>query len=571
MKEKLKYIKFANLKRLLAYPNTFKKPILLLTLFSILNSILAVASAYIIKLLVDSAINAPQAQTPLTSITSSPQALGFIPVLIIAAILIIAEIALSNLLEYYRTLQFTKEQAKLQKKVLADFTHKTYIALNGYRTGDLLTYVNNDTNRIITFWLNIFPNTLALIIHFALAFVLLFQFDPALAFVSFIIAPLFLIFSYPITRKLKTLQKNVQESESRLQSHITESLQNISLIKIFGHRRDNLQKMDDYQQHLITATMRKSVFSLMNSTVLYIGYYIGYFLGLAFGAYRLSTGSITFGTFSALLNLIGQVQGPLDALGRTIPQYIVSLASSERLSEVHDLPEEVSLSDINATPPPSDFQTIDINKISFSYVEGSPIFHDFSLNIKKGARLAIVGPSGCGKTTISRLLLSFVTPTEGTITVTDREDHSAPLDPATRSLFSYVPQDNILFSGTIRENLQIANPHATDDDIYHALKIACADTFIAALPETLSTIVGERGTGLSEGQIQRLCIARAILYDKPILILDEATSALDEDTEQTIVQNLNNHFKEMTLIAITHRPSIKNICEEVIHIKNATE
>lgn len=575
--QKLAPINPTNITRLLAYPNTFKKPILILTAFSIINSVLSVASAYIIKLLVDSALSVPQTQNalnPLNLITASqasPAAHPFVPVLIAAALLILLEIALSNLLEYYRTMQFTKEHAKLQKKILASFMEKTWLSLNQYRTGDLLTYVNNDTNRIITFWLNIFPSTLALIIHFMLAFALLFQFDPWLAFVSFIIAPLFLIFSYPITRKLKALQKNVQEKESRLQSHITESLQNISLIKIFDHRKDNLQKMDDYQKHLITATMRKSIFSLINSTILYIGYYIGYFLGLAFGTYRLSTGSITFGTFSALLNLIGQVQGPLNALGRTIPQYIVSLASSERLSEVQNLPEETTESNINANHhPPSDFQTIDINKISFSYVEGKPIFQDFSLKIKKGARLAIVGPSGCGKTTISRLLLSFVTPDSGHITITDPQGQNTPLNPHMRPLFSYVPQENILFSGSIRENLQIANSNATDEALFRALKIACADEFIAALPDSLSTIVGERGTGLSEGQIQRICIARAILYDKPILILDEATSALDEDTEQTIVHNLNSYFKDMTLIAITHRPSIKNICEQVISLK-ATE
>lgn len=553
MEEKLKYIKYANFKELLSYPITFKKPILLLTAFSVLNSILSVASAYIIKLLVDSA--------------TASSSRNFVSVLLAAALIILLEIALSNLLSYYSSLQYAKEHAKLQKQILARFMDKTWLALNQYRTGDLLTYVNNDTSRIITFWLNIFPSTFALIIHFMLAFTLLFQFDPWLAFVSFIIAPLFLIFSYRITRKLKALQKRVQEAESRLQSHITESLQNISLIKIFNHREDNLKTTDYYQEELVDATMKKSVFSLINYSVLSIGYYLGYFLGLAFGAFRLSTGSITFGTFSALLNLIGQVQGPLDALGRTIPQYIISLASSERLADINSLPDE---STTQAGNPLTDFQRIYFDQITFGYTKDQPILKDFSLTIQKGTRLAIVGASGSGKTTISRLLLSFVTPDSGMITVTDSKGQVQPLDPGMRSLFAYVPQENTLFSGSIRENLLIANHQASDQVLRYALKTACAETFVSALPEGLDTKVGERGTGLSEGQIQRICIARAILYNKPILILDEATSALDEDTEQAIVQNLNTDFQDLTLIAITHRPSIKNICDQFITIK-ATE
>lgn len=299
---------------------------------------------------------------------------------------------------------------------------------------------------------------------------------------------------------------------------------------------------------------------LLSQGILILGYTTGQFLGLSFGAFRLSRGLITFGTFSALIQLIAQIQGPLTELVRTIPRFIVSKASSERLTAFNLLDEEPDAYENAENTQITAFDKIAIANVSFEYNSEQEIIHHLNLEIINGDKIAIIGPSGSGKTTFSRLLLSFLKPKSGEINVITSAGEVIANSPNTRNLFAYVPQDNILFSGTIRDNLLLANQNATHEEIMHVLKQTCADRFILELPHGLDTHVGERGVGLSEGQIQRLCIARALLYKKPILILDEATSALDMATETEIIENLKSYGEELTLLAITHRPSIRSIC-----------
>lgn len=546
MRRILKHINRKTIKQMLIYPRAFKKTILYLSLLSLISGTLSVATAYATKYLVDRAVDTPEN--------------SLISILIAIGAIFLADIIITSTFEYFKLLYRTKEYNRIQKNVIERCLKKEWLAISHFQTGDLLTRVNNDTQRIIDFWLNSFPDVLGLSIRFVLAFALLWRFDPLLAVVSFVIAPIMLIISYPISHQLKVAQRDMIEAESALQSIVAETLQNLTLIKVFNHSKQSIHSITQKQNVLYGTTKKRASIMLLSQGILILGYTTGQFLGLSFGAFRLSRGLITFGTFSALIQLIAQIQGPLTELVRTIPRFIVSKASSERLTAFNLLDEEPDAHENLESKPITAFEKICINNVSFEYNSEQEIIHHLNLEIINGDKIAIIGPSGSGKTTFSRLLLSFLKPKSGEINVITGAGEIIANSPHTRNLFAYVPQDNILFSGTIRDNLLLANQNATHEEIMHVLKQTCSDRFIFELPNGLETHVGERGVGLSEGQIQRLCIARALLYKKPILILDEATSALDMATETEIIENLKSYGEELTLLAITHRPSIRSIC-----------
>lgn len=553
MKKHIKKLLRTNWKEHLKYPYALKKTIFLLSITSMIAGALTIATAYLTKYIVDQA----------TSGNSQPLVLGLITI----GIVYIAEIALSSALDYYKSISRAKSYNQLQKAVFADCFKKDWLAISQFQTGELLTRINNDTQRILEFWLNIFPEVLGLFIRFVLSFSLLWQYDKLLATVSFLIAPMLLIMSYPVTRKLKRAQSDYIQAESTLQSYITETIQNLTLIKVFNHEHITLSAAQSLQDRVFNATRKRSIITIMSHGILILGFTASQFLGLLFGAWRLSSESITFGTFSALILLIAQIQGPLTQLGRTIPKFVVSLSSSERLTHFFKLKEEES----GLSNQHNDFEAISFNQVAFHYDARQSVLKNFNWTIAKGQRIGVIGPSGSGKTTLSRLLLALIKPTEGEICLQQVDGSTEKITKHSRGLFAYVPQENILFSGTIRDNLKLAYESANDDQIHEVLTIACAWDFIEELPQGLNTHVGERGIGLSQGQIQRLCIARALLYEKPILILDEATSALDDDTETMIVDNLKQHRPSLTLIAITHRPNITSICHQIINLKKNAE
>lgn len=535
-------------RQLLSYLALFKKSIVLLTLLSILSSVFQVLTAFLSKWLIDKA-------------TLSSSHLILYP-LIWTGVALLLELCLISYIEYYKSIERTKQLAKLQTSLLETLFQKTWFSMSRFHSGDLLTRINNDANRIIDFWLSTVPNAIALTLHFSMAFFVMYQFDPTLALVAFVLAPITLVMAYPISRKLKGAQRHLQDTESTLQAYITENVQNLSLITLFNHVPKSLSVLKQLQSTLVQSTRKKALLSLLTNGLLFFGYTAGHFMALSFGAYRLSVGLITFGTFTAMLQLVSQIQAPLEGLARSIPQYIVSLASADRLAELAKLPDDA----VNHNEPIHDFKQITFENVSFGYKEDHTILKDFSFTINKGDRIAILGPSGSGKTTLSRLLLSLITPTAGNIHLVDTTGNHQPLDATIRSLIAYVPQNNVLFSGTIAQNLRLADESASDADLDRVLSVACAKEFVDQLADGLYTEVGERGIGLSEGQIQRLCIARALLYNKPILILDEATSALDTFAEDLIVTNLVHNFSFMTILMITHRSTIEIICTRFIKL-----
>jgi ABC-type multidrug transport system fused ATPase/permease subunit len=440
--------------------------------------------------------------------------------------------------------------------------------LNKYHSGDILTRLTSDVSSIVDGMVTLVPTMIALCVQLLTAFCVLFYLDHTLALLAFVLGPVSVIFAWFIGRKLKKMQHEIQASESIYRSFVHESIQNVLIIKIFENVQTNLKRVQFLQQTKFDLIMKRVRFGISTNLVLGFSYRIGFFMAFGRGAWNLSRGTSSFGTFTAFLQLVGQVQAPFEGLSRTLPQLVSTLASAERLMEFEELPLEKIV-------PHPDFHGgealgLSLGNISFSYKENQPVLTDLSFKINPGEIVAIIGPSGEGKTTVIRLLLALLLAETGTLDLQDRYGQQLAVSATTRSYFSYVPQGNTLFSSSIADNLRIGCPGASDEDLIAAAKAACAWPFIETLPEGIHTIIGENGLGLSEGQAQRLSIARALLKPASILLLDEATSSLDSETEKTVLDNIRNLSPRRTCIAITHRQTVFEICDRIYRLKQGS-
>ena len=368
-------------------------------------------------------------------------------------------------------------------------------------------------------------------------------------------------------KTLKRLHKKVQETEGKTRSFIQEILSNILVIKAFSVENRINETTDELQDDNFKARMRKRNFSICANVGLGAVFSVGTVFAIAFGAYSILFNGMTYGTVTAIIQLVNQVQSPFVSLSGIMPKYYTTIASAERIMELDDLPneKEINQSDINVSATYKSLKSIEFENISFKF-DRDIILDNTSLSIKKGDFVAIMGISGIGKSTLLKLLLGVFNLNFGKIYL-DTNNGKIPIDKNTRKLFSYVPQGNMLISGTIKDNITFINPDASDAEIEEAIRISCAKQFIDELPLGLETVIGEKGLGLSEGQVQRLAIARSLLADSPILLLDEATSALDEKTEKEFLTNLKA-LDNVTCIIVSHKKAALDICNKTIQIKN---
>lgn len=486
--------------------------------------------------------------------------------LIILGLLIIAETIVYYILAMLNTYCSTKFTNNIQKKLYSHITYSEWIEGIKYHSGDLISRIINDTSSITNLVVYTLPNIISLSFTIISSFIILLSYEPTIAFLTIIIAPVALIFSRFYGKKLKSIHLRNQENESQYLSYMQESIKNRLIVKTFCLEEHNIQNFSNIQSKRIGLSLSRSSISTLYSSTINFSYWLTYFLIFCLGSFRISSGTLTFGTLTALLQLSMNVQAPLSSLASSLSQFITAYASSERLITI----ERLSLETISkAKNDKSVFilPTIEYNNVSFGYKDSMPILRDLSFNIFPGDIVALVGPSGEGKTTLIRLLLSLLKPKSGTLKLITKNE-SIEVSPDTRNHISYVPQGNTLFSGTIADNLRYGFLDATDKDIEMALKIACAWDFVDNLPDKTETIIGEHGTGLSEGQAQRLVITRALIRKKPILILDEITSALDIDTEIKVLKSIKNLDYHPTCIIITHRPSALAICNRIFKLEN---
>ena len=544
-----------------------KKQIPRIIILSMSNMILALvttALALVSKYAIDAAQKAANA-------TNDAMFAHYRNWIIIYGIVILAIIAGRLLLRVYAQSLTIKVQARLEmnmrSKLFNSIMMKKYDKINLFHSGELMNRMTSDINIVTDGITNIVPNLLYFITQFVGAFVVLIIFDWKFTMV-FIVAGVVISGVTLIFRgKLKKLHKEVQETDGKTRSFFQEAIESLLVVKTFGVEEQFNEKGEQLQMTNYNAKMKRRKVSILANAGFSFVFNAGYLMALVWCALKVCTKAMTYGTLTAVLQLISQIQTPFVNITKVVPQYYAIIASAERIMEIEDIPlEERKDKSFDAHRFYDKFATAKFENIQFNYGRES-VLEEGNASFEKGDFVAIRGISGIGKSTLMKMLLGVFKPKSGEIKLYEKNGDYVEASPTTRALFSYVPQGNYLFSGTLRENILLINPDATKEEIDEALTISDIKDFVYSLPNGLDTVIGEKGLGISEGQAQRLAIARALLSKAPILLLDEATSALDAQTEYNVLKHIKE-LNQKTCIIITHKMAALDVCNKEFIIEN---
>lgn len=452
-----------------------------------------------------------------------------------------------------------KTQNLMQQFFFRQLLRGKWNGVEKYHSGDVLNRLFGDVNDIVGLMTDVLPNTIIIITQFVASFVYLYVMDSTLALIVAISSPVFILLSRVYFKKMRRIVRTIKDSNSAIQAIIQESIQHKMVIKVLERGNLMVGRLEQRQGLLRKQIKSRARFAIFSKSLINIGFAGAYLVALVWGLFQLQDGLITVGVLMAFTQLINRIQRPLLDVARLLPVFVNSMTSCERLMELEELPLEQEEDPIRMEGSVG----IRFNDVTYQYnTKGRKVLNHFSHDFRPGSFTAILGETGAGKTTLIRLMLALISPTEGGVEAYGTE-RQQPISPALRNNFSYIPQGNTLFSGTIRENLLMGNPDATTEEMRQALHIAMAD-FVLDLPDGLYTKCAEQGGGLSEGQAQRIAIARAILRPCKVLLLDEATSALDVETEKKLLENLKQHFHNSTIIFVTHRLAVVDFTSDVI-------
>ena len=474
--------------------------------------------------------------------------------------LILCDFAINISAVWVRNILGVRAQNRMQQKMLDRILRSEWHGKEERHSGDVLNRLETDVSQVVTFLTETLPSVLSTLAMFLGAFSYLLSMDWRLALIITCMIPIFVLVSKIYIRKMRNLSRKVRDSDSKVQSVLQETIQNRMLIKTLEGDETAVNRLEDTQSQLRQRVVQRTKFSLFSNFILNFGFAFGYLVAFAWAAMRMMNGSLTFGGMTAFLQLVNKIQSPARSLTKLVPAFVMVFTSAERLMELEENPLEEQGDPVVLSAPCG----VRLDDVSYAYdkVDGDVISH-FSYDFTPGSCTAILGETGSGKTTLIRLLLALLQPQKGTLSLYN--DHrSETLSPLLRTNFVYVPQGNTLMSGTIRDNLRLGKLDATDEEMLAALHRACAD-FVSDLPLKLDTPCAEQGGGLSEGQAQRIAIARALLRDRSVMLFDEATSALDPDTERELLQNLLSR-RDKTIIFITHRMAVVDYCDQVLTI-----
>lgn len=479
--------------------------------------------------------------------------------------IILFEFALSISSIWVRNILGIRAQNRMQELMLERVLRSEWQSKSMRHSGDILNRLEGDVGAVVHFLAETLPGALSTLLLFIGAFCYLFSLDRALALITVAVVPLCVVLSKFYVAKMRRLNRDVRDSDSRIQAVMQETVQNMMLIKTLESDDAMVGRLVNEHGVLRRKVVRRTLFSVMSNLTLNFGFALSYLLTLGWSAARLYAGTLTFGGMTAFLQLVNKIQGPARSLASLIPKSVGVLTAAERLMDLEAVPVEAKGEPILVEAPCG----ISINRVSYQYdAQSRFIFKDFSCRFQPGTATAIVGETGAGKTTLIRLLLSLIHPTAGTVEITSADGSiHTPVSHLHRCNFVYVPQGNTLMSGTIRDNLLMGKPDATDAELREALRLSCAD-FVFTLPSGIDSTCSEQGGGLSEGQAQRIAIARALLRNRPVMLFDEATSALDPATEQQLLHNILAR-KDKTVIFITHRMAVCDYCDQVLRLPTA--
>lgn len=453
----------------------------------------------------------------------------------------------------------------LRTMVLRRLLHKQYAELDGFHSGELVNRMFSDVGIVRNGIMEAVPAIVSMAVGFAGAAVLLIRMDWRFILLMLAGGLLGLILIAAFHKPMTSRHKAAQESEGRLHAALQELLENLRLVKASGTEKRMEGRTEDRQQAFLAAQLRKGRFSVSMNNSISLVFQLSWLFCMLWGCYGIYCGRLTYGMLAAILQLLGQIQGPFSKAAGVADQLYGTISSAERLKELLDLPEEEPVPADDSVPD-REFREIRLCGVDFSYGRrAEPVLKQVNLTIRAGEFAAVTGASGSGKSTLFQLLLGIYQPVGGELKFCFADGKEMAVSRSTRGLFAYVPQGNTLFSGTLRENLTMFTDSASDEEILQAARLACLYRFLAELSDGLDTVIGERGIGLSEGQAQRVAVARALLSRAPILLLDECTSALDEKTETELLRNIAS-LRGKTCLIVTHRRAALEICNSRIHI-----
>ncbi len=460
---------------------------------------------------------------------------------------------------WVRNILGVRAQNKMQQRLLDRMLRSEWHGRELHHSGDVMNRLEQDVTTVVNFLAETLPNTLSVGALFVGAFAYMFSMDRGLAVVTVAIIPASLLFSKIYVRKMRRLTRKVRDSDSQVQSVMQETVQNRMLIKTLESDSLMMDKLEATQNTLRHNVAKRTAFSVISNLILNFGFALSYLVAFLWAALRMSAHTLSFGGMTAFLQLVNRIQSPARDLSKLIPAFVEVFTAAERLMELEEAPLEEQ-GDPLPMPSPCGVR---LDHVSYTY-DDAPVIDDLSFDFRPGTCTAVLGETGSGKTTLLRLLLALIRPQQGEVRIYSDGNDATPVSPLHRCNFVYVPQGNTLMSGTIRHNLLIAAPDATEEMMWRALRTSCAE-FVDDLPDKLDTVLGENGAGLSEGQSQRIGIARALLRNRPIMLFDEATSALDLQTERRLLGNILEQ-NDKTVIFITHRTAVVDYCDATLQL-----
>ena len=485
----------------------------------------------------------------------------------IMAGIMLVQVVSSVAYNWWEGMIVTRTQNAFRADVFGHVLASEWHGRETFHTGDMVNRLEEDTRVVVDLLCTRVPDFIITLVQLVAASVFLFVLEPGLLWVLLILMPVAAVGSKMFFKVIRKLTSLIRAKDSEIQGHMQENLQQRVLVKTLGCEDSVTERLDVLQKDVMDNTIRRLNYNAGARAFLRVGFMAGYAAAFLWGVFGIRSGAVTFGMMTAFLQLVGQVQRPIAEISRHIPAFIHSLTSVERLLELTEMPPERKGEDILFEGAPG----IRLEDVTFAYTDGPEgaeplkVFEHFSYDFKPGTVTAVMGVTGVGKSTLTRLVLALLRPAAGSVTLYDA-GRSVEASPATRCNFRYVPQGNSMMSGTIRDNLLMANPSATEEELREALHMAVAD-FVLDLPDGLDTVCSEKGSGLSEGQAQRVAIARALLHSGGVLILDESTSALDRDTEDELLRRLSKKLSGgKTILWITHRESVTSIADAVLKI-----
>lgn len=489
--------------------------------------------------------------------------------------IVVVQLGLGYATKWVRAILGLNAQNRMRRQLFARLLDADWLLLRSHHSGHLTNRLEQDVSTVTTFLTENVATLLTTLCQFAGAFLLLFYMDRRLACLIVIILPVFLLCSRLYVSRMRAISRQVRDDEGRIQSLMQESLQHVLVVKALEQTEGMANRLSREQYTLHRHVLHRTRYASLSSLVLNVGFATGYMVTFLWGVTSLEQGLITYGALVAFIQLVGQIQGPVRTLSRFIPIFISTFTAAERLVELERIPLETAAGGaaIGKADKAAAVQ-IRFDDVCYYYTladgsHGRPILRHFSHTFAPGSITAVMGETGAGKTTLIRLLLALVRPTSGRVTAVAADGSESELQRTTRGLFTYVPQGNTLISGTLRDNLLMACPEATEAEMLEALHLADAD-FVMDKATGLDTPCGEMGGGFSEGQAQRFAIARALLRRRPILLLDEATSALDAATEQRVLRRIVEARPGVTIIVVTHRPEVLRYCTDTIRLERLT-